>query len=160
MRINPVNYNYRNQHQNFKGVRQDFLNKDAVAEVIGDKIDIYNKVSDEKGFDIWLFKKVKGGMAKINDGYLAILQDKEDGSTIKEFKCGAGEEALKNFKRRLEDSVAWAKATSNMFATMVLLQDNDTLNTNPKFAKRLLSKMKESGSQNQMTAWPSHLKEI
>ena len=47
-----------------------------------------------------------------------------------------------------------------MFATMVLLQDNDTLNTNPKFAKRLLSKMKESGSQNQMTAWPSHLKEI
>ena len=95
-----------------------------------------------------------------SDGYLAILQDKEDGSTIKEFKCGAGEEALKNFKRRLEDSVAWAKATSNMFATMVLLQDNDTLNTNPKFAKRLLSKMKESGSQNQMTAWPSHLKEI
>ncbi len=97
MRINPVNYNYRNQHQNFK--------------VIGDKIDIYNKVSDEKGFDIWLFKKVKGGMAKINDGYLAILQDKEDGSTIKEFKCGAGEEALKNFKRRLEDSVAWQHLT-------------------------------------------------
>lgn len=160
MRINSVNYNHRNQHQNFKGVRQDFLNKVAVTEVIGDKIDIYNKVSDKKGFDIWLFKKVKGGAAKIDDGYLAILQDKADGSTIKEFKCGAGEEALKHFKRRLEDSVSWAKATSNKLVLTELLQDNDTLNTNPKFAKRLLNKMNEYGAQNQADAWPSHLKEI
>lgn len=152
MRISPINLNVNKyRSQNFKGIHS--IEKDVPTQVLGDKLPIYEKVSDEKSVDIWLFKKVIGGMAKLDDGYIALIQDNKNSSLMKSIECSGGKEEIEKFKNRLENSLVWVNADSNMFTSAALLQDTNTTMSNPEFAKKMCAKLDSTGNTNLASGW-------
>lgn len=157
MKINAVNFNINNQcnRQSFKGIIAP--DKTALREVIDEtELPTYNKVTDEKGLTVWILKNaaVAGG------GYTALIQDKNDTSIMKTITCKDSTKDVDNFKNRLELSIVFANAYSNMAASASLRSDEKVFSSNPQFADTMCKKLDEIGMPVAANGWKANFENI
>lgn len=172
MRINSINNNYnayntikrQNNAQNFRGIRViDKADEPVVNKMLGYKRELFNKITDEKGIDIFLFGKVTKADSTSVPAYAGIIQEKdnrvgENGKvqSVASFKCTMTNEGLIEARNKVETAVIWANAPANLIAMNATSNFGKT-EEQKEYAKKLQNKMIDANTNYESKVWKQKL---
>ncbi len=162
MRINPVNFN--TNMRNFKGIKVlDKADKPVVDKMLGYKKELFDKITDEKGIDIFLFGKVTKADGTSTPAYAGIIQEQDDRidennkiKTVASFKCAMTDEGLMEARSKVETAVIWANAPANIVTLGVISNFGET-REQKEYAEKLQDKMISATTNHESKVWKNKL---
>ena len=152
MRINAITGNYT--RPNFKGIKT--IEKGVAKEVLGKDEEIFDTLSDLKGCNVWLLKGGTGGFCNAGSRYTVLISDKASGDMIKEMQTTDDNDEVKKTKDRIEETLIWLKAPSNIIATEDFLKSEVAKNA-PERTRQISEKLIKSQMSIEAKTWQAKL---
>lgn len=160
MRINPVSYNA----YNFKGIK--VLNKEdepVIDGMLGYKKELYDKITEEKGIDIFLFGKVTENDGTSVPAYAGIIQEKNDRidadgkpKAVASFKCLMTDKGLEEARSQVETAVVWANPPANLMA-IGAISDYGRTKEEQEYVNKLQEEMMAAKTNHESKVWKQKL---